>query len=183
MEDDHVDRPDVQARQRVELTGTNRPTGLIALMIHARAAHVRLTADLDGSGSRQTRPSHSSPQVRPDGLPPKVRKHPRQARPSTSPEARSLDLRRPGGSSEAPPPDPIPNSAVKRLSAQGTVPQGTGEQVAAGPAKINTTHTVPHHDPTRWRKPADAGHQPASAGASQPTPWRGVEQPGSSSGS
>ena len=76
-----------------------------------------------------------------------MRKHPRQARPSTSPEARSLDLRRPGGSSEAPPPDPIPNSAVKRLSAQGTVPQGTGEQVAAGPAKINTTHTVPHHDP------------------------------------
>ena len=36
VEDDHVDRPDVQARQRVELTGTNRSTGLIALMIHVR---------------------------------------------------------------------------------------------------------------------------------------------------
>ncbi len=42
MEDDHVDRLDVQARQRVELTSTNRPIGLIALMIHARLA--RLTA-------------------------------------------------------------------------------------------------------------------------------------------
>jgi hypothetical protein len=29
VEDDHVDRPEVQARQRAELTGTNRPTGLI----------------------------------------------------------------------------------------------------------------------------------------------------------
>ena len=36
VEDDHVDRPGVQARQRVELTGTNRPTGLIALMIRVR---------------------------------------------------------------------------------------------------------------------------------------------------
>ena len=29
VEDDHVDRPEVQARQRAELTGTNRPTDLI----------------------------------------------------------------------------------------------------------------------------------------------------------
>ncbi len=47
MEDDHVDRLDVQARQRVELTSTNRPIGLIALVIHARAAHLRLTAQVD----------------------------------------------------------------------------------------------------------------------------------------
>ncbi len=32
-------------------------------------------------------------------------------------------------------PDPIPNSAVKPLSANGTKPQGLGESVAARPAK------------------------------------------------
>ena len=32
MEDDHVDRPGVEVRQRMELTGTNRSIGLIALI-------------------------------------------------------------------------------------------------------------------------------------------------------
>lgn len=36
-------------------------------------------------------------------------------------------LRRPGGLSEKPEPDPIPNSAVKLLSADGTVSQDPGE--------------------------------------------------------
>lgn len=36
-------------------------------------------------------------------------------------------LRRPGGLSEEPEPDPIPNSAVKLLSADGTVSQDPGE--------------------------------------------------------
>ena len=36
-------------------------------------------------------------------------------------------VRRPGGSSEEPEPDPIPNSAVKLLSANGTVSQDPGE--------------------------------------------------------
>jgi hypothetical protein len=36
-------------------------------------------------------------------------------------------FRRPGGSSEVAAPDPIPNSEVKRLSANGTLSQGTGE--------------------------------------------------------
>ena len=36
VEDDHVDRPGVQARRRVEPTGTNRPTGLIAPVIRVR---------------------------------------------------------------------------------------------------------------------------------------------------
>ena len=39
MEDDHVDRLDVQARQRAELTSTNRSIGLIALMIRVRITH------------------------------------------------------------------------------------------------------------------------------------------------
>ena len=37
MEDHHVDRPDVEARQRVQLTGTNRSFDLIALVAKARA--------------------------------------------------------------------------------------------------------------------------------------------------
>jgi hypothetical protein len=36
VEDDHVDRPDVEARRRVKLTGTNRSFGLIALVAKAR---------------------------------------------------------------------------------------------------------------------------------------------------
>ncbi len=37
MEDHHVDRPDVEARQRAQLTGTNRSFDLIALVAKARA--------------------------------------------------------------------------------------------------------------------------------------------------
>ena len=40
---------------------------------------------------------------------------------------RFLILRRPGGSSEEHEPDPIPNSAVKLLSADGTLSQDMGE--------------------------------------------------------
>jgi hypothetical protein len=36
VEDHHVDRPDVEARQRVKLTGTNRSFDLIALVAKAR---------------------------------------------------------------------------------------------------------------------------------------------------
>lgn len=44
------------------------------------------------------------------------------------PLASYLDvLRRPGGLSEEPEPDPIPNSAVKLLSANGTMAQALGE--------------------------------------------------------
>ena len=37
MEDHHVDRPDVEARQRAQLTGTNRSFGLIVLVAKERA--------------------------------------------------------------------------------------------------------------------------------------------------
>ena len=40
---------------------------------------------------------------------------------------RLLVLRRPGGFSEELEPDPIPNSAVKLLSANGTMAQALGE--------------------------------------------------------
>lgn len=35
MEDDHVDRPGVEVRQRMKLTGTNRSIGLIVLVAYA----------------------------------------------------------------------------------------------------------------------------------------------------
>ena len=38
MEDHHVDRPGVEARQRVKLTGTNSSFDLITLILRARAA-------------------------------------------------------------------------------------------------------------------------------------------------
>ena len=58
VEDDHVDRPGVQARRRVELTGTNRPTGLIALMIR-----VRINTTLT---TKTRRLRHSSPACLPN---------------------------------------------------------------------------------------------------------------------
>ncbi len=48
-------------------------------------------------------------------------------------------------------PDPIPNSAVKRLSANGTMSQDMGESVAARPAKIGSTDSrqqTTGHEPT-----------------------------------
>ena len=44
MEDHHVDRPDVEARRRVELTGTNSSFDLIALVAKARDSCGRLCA-------------------------------------------------------------------------------------------------------------------------------------------
>jgi hypothetical protein len=40
VEDDHVDRPGVEAQQCVKLTGTNRSIGLIVLMIHVRGSSI-----------------------------------------------------------------------------------------------------------------------------------------------
>jgi hypothetical protein len=41
VEDHHVDRPDVEARRRVKLTGTNRSIDLIALVAKARDSSVQ----------------------------------------------------------------------------------------------------------------------------------------------
>ena len=41
MEDHHVDRPDVEAGQPVQLTGTNRSFDLIVLIIKERAGALR----------------------------------------------------------------------------------------------------------------------------------------------
>ena len=95
MEDHHVDRLGVDARQRVKLTSTNRSIGLIGLP----------PGKADRHAQRPTRwpvtPMHSRKDTFLENEP-------------------VSDLRWPGGYGEGPAPDPIPNSAVKTLSADGT---------------------------------------------------------------
>ena len=74
------------------------------------------------------------------------------------------------------PPDPISNSAVKASSAHGTVPQGTGESVTARPAKLKAC--APSSRSGNGRIRPGSRHPPCHG-----TARRGVEQPGSSSGS
>ena len=84
MEDDHVDRPGVEARRRAKLTGTNRSFGLIR-------SHYR---------------------------------EPTNRFPICFSKLLIAGLVALG---EAIRPDPIPNSAVKRLRANGTMSQDLGE--------------------------------------------------------
>src|ERR1700742_1681368 len=97
--DHHVDRPGVEVERSMQLTGTNRLIGLIALICDTHLTAMKYW-------------------------------------PPTQRNSILLPVfRRPGGPSEEPEPDPIPNSAVKLLSADGTMSQDMGEEVAARPAK------------------------------------------------
>lgn len=116
--DHHVDRPGVEVARAMQLTGTNSLIGLIALIYQYSQ---------DGA----------------DAPPNMKHEIPSYALPATNTACLSLRafatickmqiarastlLRRPGGSSEEPQPDPIPNSAVKLLSANGTMSQDLGE--------------------------------------------------------
>jgi hypothetical protein len=84
----------------VQLTGTNRSIGLIVLIFSAHFVRERALM-----AKRKTTPDHSG---------------------DKSLLHRSV-LCRPGGHSEEPLPDPIPNSAVKVLCADGTKSQGLEE--------------------------------------------------------
>ncbi len=96
MEDHHVDRPDVEAQQCVELTGPNRSIGLIE-------RHVPRS----GKGKRRSKDVSLED--------------------NTAVMFQCCVLRRPGGHGEGQTPDPIPNSDVKTLCADGTSSQGAGE--------------------------------------------------------
>jgi hypothetical protein len=76
VEDHHVDRLGVQARQRVELTSTNRSFGLIVLMHHARLGDRRHGASAPAAG-------------RPCG-PSRVRQPTTDLRPNAKPRKSSL---------------------------------------------------------------------------------------------
>jgi hypothetical protein len=97
--DHHVDRPEVEAEQSVQLTGTNRSIGLI----HTGAATPRrTTARVQRQASRRAHtPQHQT-------LPAHLTSHPQGGLPGLVAIARGQT------------PDPIPNSAVKTLSAHGT---------------------------------------------------------------
>ena len=138
MEDDHVDRPGVEVRQRMKLTGTNSSIGLI---IHIAHTHPTLCPHgsplrgrlLEGAGWPAAR-------SRVLGLRPGSRRRRRreQKRGKTrcnkdvrhilpySPTPLKTQLLiihafcRPGGSGGVAAPVPIPNTAVKRPSADGT---------------------------------------------------------------
>lgn len=138
MEDDHVDRPGVEERQRLKLTGTNSSIGLIVLIPNAHP-----TSRMVCSHSRLFRPSGGATWVRCIGADgrstlrsfaskgARLKEHPRHKGddPWIALE-QLLEQRafcRPGGYGGAAAPDPIPNSAVKRSSADGTSSQDAGE--------------------------------------------------------
>ena len=90
MIDHHVDRPDVDDQQWAELTGTNRSIGLIN---HKTPSHVATKPD-----PKDTPKVHT-------------------ASPMTHPSVSLDDL---AAIARGNTPDPIPNSAVKTLCANGT---------------------------------------------------------------
>ena len=57
MEDDHVDRPGVEERQRLKLTGTNSSIGLIVLIPYAHREY-------DGLGQRSRMSGPYGPMLR-----------------------------------------------------------------------------------------------------------------------
>lgn len=156
MEDDHVDRPGVEERQRLKLTGTNSSIGLIVLIPYAHltksdglfsltlvppcgrryvgAAHRRRrSVDLaklrferrrdQKNGKAHIRPANSTEQKIGFPIPYSLLPH----RYSLKKLLEQRALCRPGGYGGAAAPDPIPNSAVKRSSADGTSSQDAGE--------------------------------------------------------
>jgi hypothetical protein len=78
----------------------------------------------------------------------------------------------PGGHRKVDTPDPIPNSAVKHLSAHGTVAQATGESVAAGPpSRILATLTRHTHTTTAgWSSPVARQAHNLKVTGSNPVP-------------
>ena len=114
MEDDHVDRPGVEERQRLKLTGTNSSIGLIVLIPYAHLTNS------DGWHNKTSDKLRESTRIGPSY----------SLLPHRYSLKKLLEQRafcRPGGYGGAAAPDPIPNSAVKRSSADGTSSQDAGE--------------------------------------------------------
>lgn len=115
MEDDHVDRPGVEERQRLKLTGTNSSIGLIVLIPNV---HRSQKGGCEGTTKTSEQLGEGANRV------------PYRLLTIGYSLKKLLEQRafcRPGGYGGAAAPDPIPNSAVKRSSADGTSSQDAGE--------------------------------------------------------
>ena len=118
MEDDHVDRPGVEAQQCVKLTGTNSSIGLIVLIVHAHQGDRIAFVPVKRSGKRT-----AFVRFKPKDVFTKQDKR----RLRLLPASQLIALSRPGGYGGVAAPVPIPNTAVKRPSANGTSSQDAGE--------------------------------------------------------
>ena len=121
VEDDDVDRRDVETWRHAKLTRTNSPIGLIALIIHDHPARrsKRRGAWL-GCTIMVSDRFHASPPQEREPCP----LHERLAVMNAGASrlcGNKHAFGRPGGSSGVAAPDPIPNSEVKRSSADGTL--------------------------------------------------------------
>ena len=146
----------------MQLTGTNRSIGLIAG--RAQRDRRRFTKAPETARVQRQAPCSSQGQAR-------------AARPDTSrlthltPRSSHPGHLTPGSFAglvaiaRGQTPDPIPNSAVKTLSAHGTA-ASSGGRVGRRQAR-QSPNSLPHAPAMEWIK----------------TEYRGVEQPGSSSGS
>ena len=128
MVDHHVDRPEVEAGQPAQLTGTNRSIGLSAASSgkdHPAEPQVSAAADRrkrqlrrkPGAADALLSDRHPHNSLRPghgSGRP----------TPAAPPAACLAGL---VAIARGKTPDPIPNSAVKTLSADGTASQGAEE--------------------------------------------------------
>ena len=172
MEDHHVDRPDVEARQRVKLTGTNRSSDLIALIAKARDRR-SVIGDRKGSPLRSPFADRRSPSP--------VLLHfqvggGQVQRPLSDPDAGSLDsvLRRPGGPCEA-----KKTRSHPELGRQ--TPQRRWYSVSRH-GRVGRRQACQERKILLFTK-ANGDRRRAPALRRSPFPCRGVEQPGSSSGS
>ena len=106
----------------MKLTGTNNSIGLIVRIAHAHlfSLTLRIAFQRNAATARARRNSA--------GLQSKARASPEDGF-GTDTASRKFEhaLCRPGGYGGAAAPDPIPNSAVKRSSADGTSSQDAGE--------------------------------------------------------
>ena len=115
----------MEARQRAKLTGTNSSSELLSLSLINDRRKQRGAKTDKTSAVRESRMASGVKSL---------------FAPLATP-IRSAGVRRPlcfaglVAFARGIKPDPIPNSAVKPLSANGTKPQGLGESVAARPAK------------------------------------------------
>ena len=166
MIDHHVNRPGVYVQQCTQLTGPNRPNDSPQ---HHHAQQSSTDTRAQTYAHRRTWITSNLHNATQPHL-----THTRTCHAPMQLTARAW-LRQPGGHGGGTTPDPIPNSDVKTTSAHDTAPQGAGKSVAARSSEPKPTQTCTHHT-TRTPHGSHTTIQPSRQ-------YRGVEQPGSSSGS